>query len=420
MVSDTAQAAISGALEKTASGKASVFSKEDALDILFINFSEPLILLDLDYHFLLINDAAKKAFNIVSSSIKSNSFLELIDQGQFSGRIICQLEKCAGGNLSYFQEEVKNNETVSKKWEIRLEPFTDDSGEVRAILLAGREFSFPQEANEKLKLYHDIFSSTSEMIVMIDDELRCLVANYSFCHNAMLGSQQIINKRIDRLLEDSLSPQMLRKHIKHCLKGNNVNFQTWFALPCNKQIFLDVSLIPQFNDSGALQGAILTARDITDLWKAKTKYKLVLDSSQDGFWELNIKSPKFGLILTDKSRKMFELPISENKIIDSLDKIPRLNAKAKEKLATEFKQFLKSENQQKIFHSEIGIEDGYGKIRYIQFRGKVVLRDKNGKPKSLIGIQTDVSNLRKGKEELNEQDRRVDTKAQTQRIERKS
>jgi PAS domain S-box-containing protein len=120
---------------------------------------------------------------------------------------------------------------------------------------------------------------------------RFAIGNRDYCFEAVSkGYFEALNKREDQIvgkpLIEIIGAKMFQEIVKpnfdRALKGEVVNYSTWFELPGSKKRFLNVQYYPVHSKNEINLVAILI-QDITEKVQAKKQYQTIIQTAIDGF-----------------------------------------------------------------------------------------------------------------------------------------
>ncbi len=148
-----------------------------------------------------------------------------------------------------------------------------------------------------------------------------------------------------------------------------------------------------FDSTGKLIGLTGTIQDITERIEADTKlretedrFSLAVESSGDGIWDWNLKTDT----LLYSKNYMHMLGYEENELPNHFSsKLNSFHPDDRESV----QQILHSYLEGKIenYSQEVRMRCKDGSYKWILCRGKVINRDRDGKPLRMIGIHSDIS-----------------------------
>lgn len=125
------------------------------------------------------------------------------------------------------------------------------------------------------------------------------------------------------------------------------------------------------------------------------KHKIALEISNVGIWDWDITSNK---VYYSKESKQI-IGYSEDELKSTSEAWnSKVHPEDKEGYYSGFKSHLKGEID--FYENEYRIKCKNGNYKWILHKGKVIERDKNGKPSRIIGTHTDISKLKNNKKKL--------------------
>ncbi len=121
-----------------------------------------------------------------------------------------------------------------------------------------------KRAEEKLRQYEHIVSSSSDMLALFDRRYVCLATNES--HAKALGktSDEVVGRTLADLVGDDFFEAAVRSRVDRCLAGEEVRWQGPFDSPADGLRYVDIACFPYTGTDGRAQGFVLAGRDITE------------------------------------------------------------------------------------------------------------------------------------------------------------
>ncbi len=162
----------------------------------------------------------------------------------------------------------------------------ENDGEVRTVIeksedifdkngTATHSFGFTQDITDKigleleLKKYHQMISTTEELMAFIDKDYKYLAVNKAYLTAFNLSSEEIIGSTVGDLLGHDIFERYVKKHIDTCLEGKDVRYQEWFQFKSMGKRYMDVAHYTHFQTDGTVGGIVASFRDITELKEAE-------------------------------------------------------------------------------------------------------------------------------------------------------
>ncbi len=127
---------------------------------------------------------------------------------------------------------------------------------------------------EALRKYEYIVASSSDMISLIDTDLKILTANKSYLTAFGKSTEEILGTPLPELVGRGNFDEGLADKLDKCLEGEEVNFKTWYTFPVAGRRYLDITLFPFFEMENRISGIVIHSRDLTE--KKSLEDQLVL------------------------------------------------------------------------------------------------------------------------------------------------
>lgn len=166
-----------------------------------------------------------------------------------------------------------------------------------------------------------------------------------------------------------------------------------------KEHYFNYSFIPLFDEDGKVYGILNTGTDITDLQQAKEevlksneRLTIAIESSGIGSYEIDLETKKI------KTSGNFNTICSIGNETTNDDLIAKLHPEdlpAREKAQQEAEATGKISYEARILNDD-------GSYRWTKINGKII-KDKDGSPKTIIGIIQDIHEHKEFQEELKKQ-----------------
>ena len=146
------------------------------------------------------------------------------------------------------------------------------------------EITESKKAEERLKIFQNIVSSTQDGIGYLDREYRYVIVNDSYERFSGVSRKQFIGRTVAEYLGEEVFRQRLKPLLDRCLQGETINYQSEFDYPVLGTRYVDVSYFPFRNDSGDITGIVVTTRDITERRQSDIRLRqqaMILDQISD-------------------------------------------------------------------------------------------------------------------------------------------
>ena len=206
-------------------------------------------------------------------------------------------------------ELLKNTKQSATEFEVTL---LDSSGaEIDSVLYLRLHERFPdiiylfftdnrkQKAkNEKLEVYRQIFSSTNDMMAIINTDLKYQIVNQAYLDHFGVTEQEILNTYVKDMHGDN--SDFIIERIEHTLKtGKKVRIQPKIKDVLSKTgtQYVDVLYAPFYDEEQNIVGVIVYAKNITsfknqefEIKKRMHYYESLFQHSPDLLASINLKN----------------------------------------------------------------------------------------------------------------------------------
>lgn len=127
-------------------------------------------------------------------------------------------------------------------------------------------------SRKSLSVYERIIAPAPDHISIVSREYEYLVANdaYLKCHGRK--KEEIVGRKVPELLGEQVFMEQVKANLDRCFAGESVNFRAWFDFKASGRRFMNVIYYPYVIE-GAIEGAVVVSRDITDYRTAEQKLR---------------------------------------------------------------------------------------------------------------------------------------------------
>ena len=156
----------------------------------------------------------------------------------------------------------KKGDQRTARWQSR--KLFDADGNARGSLSSGEDITEQKKAEEALRQYERIVSSSSDMMALVTIDQDYLAANDVYCQAFGLARDAIIGKNARDLFDREFFDNVMRPYIDRCLAGEEVIFNEWITLPNAQRRYMETRYYPYFDVNDNVAGMVVNRRDITD------------------------------------------------------------------------------------------------------------------------------------------------------------
>jgi PAS domain S-box-containing protein len=135
------------------------------------------------------------------------------------------------------------------------------------------EMSERKQAEEELRKYEHIVSSTTDLMSFIDKGYVYQAVNRSYLKAHGREPDEIVGHTVAELHGPDVFNNVIKGEIDRCLAGESVTYQAWFDYAVLGRRFMDVMYSPYVDASGEISGVVVTVRDTTDRMRAEEELR---------------------------------------------------------------------------------------------------------------------------------------------------
>lgn len=125
--------------------------------------------------------------------------------------------------------------------------------------------SWRREADERLRRYEQIISSSADHMAFVDRHYIYQAVNRAYLRVwNKEDDSQIVGHSVAELLGEEVFQTTVKEKLDRCLAGESIRYASWFTFANAGQRFLDVSYQPCPDEQGRIVGVIVNSHDITE------------------------------------------------------------------------------------------------------------------------------------------------------------
>lgn|GEM_PF-483784 len=245
-----------------------------------------------------------------------------------------------------------------------------------------------------------VFETAEDYISILDKDRKYLLVNPMAAKSLNSSPSDIIGKKLEELFPDSEQTKKSMESDLKVLEGEIVN-EIYNAGDEENPVYLSTIKVPLYDNYGDVYGLCSIARDITQQKEIEEKLRLnedrlelVLKNANIGLYDFdivndyNFVSDQWAEMLGYK-REEIGKSYSDWKQLVHPDDFPEVESN----LIRHYENILES------YESKFRMKTKSGDWKVILTQGRVVNRDKDGKPLRLVGTHIDITELQKAEEE---------------------
>ncbi|MEQ9671334.1 PAS domain S-box protein [Coleofasciculus sp. G2-EDA-02] len=181
----------------------------------------------------------------------------------------------------------------------------DETNRVIKILGTSQDITELKEAEDALRRYERIVSSTTDAISLLDMNYTYQIVNQAYLDWNQKGYDEIVGHSVSDLLGEEVFEQVIKPNLDRCLAGETVTYQEWFDYPGEKHEFISVTYIPYLDGNQQISGVIVNCRNLTELKQVETQLRQTNQEMQaifDAFPDILFRLAADGTILDFRTK----------------------------------------------------------------------------------------------------------------------
>jgi diguanylate cyclase (GGDEF)-like protein/PAS domain S-box-containing protein len=141
----------------------------------------------------------------------------------------------------------------------------------------------------ELRLYRRIVADSSDHISVLDRNYVYRLVNQSYLSSHGRGEAEIVGRGVADLFGQEVFEALIKPKLERCFAGEVVRYQAWFEFKASGRRYMNVTYTPYRDHAGSINGAIVSARDLTELYLvqealsvSEARNRAILDTAVDG------------------------------------------------------------------------------------------------------------------------------------------
>ena len=150
----------------------------------------------------------------------------------------------------------------------------------RRVILALNDITDRKQAEEELKQYHQIVSTTPDGVSLVDREYRYKIVNDAYERFSDMKREQLLGLSLAEYLGEEVFQQYVKPHFDRCLQGETIQYGEWFDYPTLGRRFAQITYFPYRDAQNTITGVVANTRDLTELKEAEEQIRASLKEKE--------------------------------------------------------------------------------------------------------------------------------------------
>ncbi len=144
-----------------------------------------------------------------------------------------------------------------------------DDPSVRGIIVNSRDITARKNLEQIRRKYEFIANASRDLMSMVNTKYEFEAVNEAWCTAFSSAREDILGKRIDRVILEKDFMNLMSRHLERSLTGAEVKDECWLDFPGIGKRYLEIDCYPYFNELAKVTHAIAILRDATGRKKAE-------------------------------------------------------------------------------------------------------------------------------------------------------
>ena len=126
---------------------------------------------------------------------------------------------------------------------------------------------------EFLSIYEHFISPSPDHISIVDTDYKYLVISEAYLKAHGRKREEILGHTAPEILGERAFNGFIKGYLDRCFAGEVINYREWFEFKAAGRLFMNVTYYPYIDGKGAIKGAVVISRDITEYKAAEEKLR---------------------------------------------------------------------------------------------------------------------------------------------------
>lgn len=225
-----------------------------------------------DFRITELNEAAQRLYGQSRAAMLGHNYLNLFSPGAERNTVADHLQRELAGHPSKgFENSVRTSDGAERALQWSVSRIVNDEGVPVGLIAVGLDISERRRAEQGVRRYAQIVQASNDFIAFVDSSYTCQAVNSTYLKAFIKSEAEVTGHAFSALIGDKLFDTELKFYVDRCLKGDRTHCELWLDTPRWGRRCLDIHLNPFRDDKGAITGAVVIGRDITERQRADQK-----------------------------------------------------------------------------------------------------------------------------------------------------
>ncbi|MGI9492077.1 MAG: sensor domain-containing protein [Geminicoccaceae bacterium] len=228
--------------------------------------SDRISIIGTDYRFRLTNQANATFRRRRPDDLIGVHVRETIGDAWFEDGVKRMLDTCFNGDVTVEERVIEAPDGGHLHIEARFEPFRDPDGTISGAIAAIRDITEAKRVEAQRRLFASVIEQASDRISVIGTDYRYRMTNKANLDYHQKPLEDFIGHHIADILGEQLFSAACKAKFDRCFAGETISSQQDGRAADGSPRRFNVLLEPYSEADGAITGAVITVRDVTEAY----------------------------------------------------------------------------------------------------------------------------------------------------------
>jgi len=237
-----------------------VIESEKKYHFLFENVMCGIGISDKNGKVLLANETMYRIMGYSSDEMKNLTLADVFVNPEDRIKILNTISK--DGLVEDFEVELYNKKKKKFWASLSIKPVIYDN--IDSFLTVAVDITGQKQAEDMLRQYAHIVSSSTDMLALLDKRFKYLAVNQEYIKAFKLTEDQLIGHTVAEVFGKEIFNAVIRPKGEQCMDGEVVNNQYWVDFPAHGRRYMDINYYPYYSKDNKIMGFVICGRNITE------------------------------------------------------------------------------------------------------------------------------------------------------------